>query len=291
MSDLHPVLGQNLSPAARKRHTVLQRAASEAEALMRSAVTERRELDAELQQRESGEILFGDDAGAVVQLRKDIADAEANVEARDAARRHALAVVNTIEYWLAANIDARLELVSIPAPKLKAGENAVQALDRARGLVDRLTAELGTVERAPALAAELKPQVAAIVANLVELGRPKLNTADGTLAVAWRPASTLNSTPHAMPLWHVQFAAWIDPDAMAARLTAEIDAMPQDGALSAADKAARTVDLNARLFDAGLLEEGCIQALLRDGTTVKRRISADPRCVLGVQIRRVAEAA
>lgn len=58
----------------------------------------------------------------------------------------------------------------------------------------------------------------------------------------------------------------------------------QHAAMSAIDKAARTAEIDAALFDLELAEEGAIRAAEAAGLAIERREDADPRAVLAADI-------
>jgi hypothetical protein len=72
--------------------------------------------------------------------------------------------------------------------------------------------------------------------------------------------------------------AWMDPDGLAERVAATIPADKESGAMSASDREARLVELEAESLRLERLDE----ALVRGSQTAERRADADPRATLGL---------
>ena len=84
--------------------------------------------------------------------------------------------------------------------------------------------------------------------------------------------------------WIVGLMAWIDPDRMAQRLEAEVDALPDDEAMTDDEQREALADLDAEIDALERNEEALIEAALERGVDILRRSSVSPPCVLGVKL-------
>jgi hypothetical protein len=97
--------------------------------------------------------------------------------------------------------------------------------------------------------------------------------------VAFRD-SVIASTDDALAL-----AAWLDPEAVLAALTRELEQMPRPiDPMSASERLQKVAELEKTLASLELHEEALIQHAAGDGLDVLRRPDASPACVLGVAI-------
>jgi hypothetical protein len=83
----------------------------------------------------------------------------------------------------------------------------------------------------------------------------------------------------------VALAAWIDPAALMAALSRDIDGVADARAMTAKDRAAKVRELEAAMLEAERAEEALIEAA---GGTIPRRRDADPAAILGVVVGKVA---
>ena len=80
--------------------------------------------------------------------------------------------------------------------------------------------------------------------------------------------------------------AWLHPEAMAKRLEAEVDALPEPKlALSTDEKKKRAVELTAQIDKLERTEEALIEVALSQGLDVIRRSNASPAAVLRVVVK------
>ncbi|WP_407186706.1 hypothetical protein [Bradyrhizobium centrosematis] len=85
--------------------------------------------------------------------------------------------------------------------------------------------------------------------------------------------------------------SWLDPTAFEKRLHEEIDNLPQPAlAMSADDRAAKLLQLEAELLAREREEEALIELAEEQGAAIARRLDADPRAVLGIAIARAKKA-
>ncbi|WP_038973303.1 hypothetical protein [Bradyrhizobium genomosp. III] len=71
------------------------------------------------------------------------------------------------------------------------------------------------------------------------------------------------------------------------RLHAELDRLPQPAlTLSADDRVAKLLELEAELLARERQEEALIELAEEQGAAIARRLDADPRAVLGIEIAR-----
>lgn len=210
-----------------------------------------------------------------------------------AAKHRNLADLNAaITHWL-SNAKGTLEYVRPPKPALQKGESLSTAILRLRERVRALASERVKVMQAGIPTADLKAQAAAYVDALAEGGGPRI-VADHARdfevkfegAVSWESQGLSARLPAIL--------AWLDPEGFRKRLTDTIDKMPQPAfTISAKARAQKLIALEAELLQCEREEEALIEASEEGEGPVAalRRLDADPRAVLCVQISRVSRAA
>jgi hypothetical protein len=152
------------------------------------------------------------------------------------------------------------------------------AIETARAAITALRGEAQKVKAAPLTADELRAQVREYVAGLAERGRPQISGLAATVKFDWHRQS-------GEKIDHVALQAWIDPDGLAARLTAEISGMlDQSQSISADAKAKRLAKIDRNVLEAERKEEALIETAHRLGIDAERRRDSDPLAVLGIEI-------
>lgn len=184
------------------------------------------------------------------------------------------ACARVIEQWPA---DKPFRAAKLPKPKDS------DMLDDVREQHAAQTHDREHTERAVALSPEdAYARVDAAVEHMIERGRPSvvkhlLRPSDFPLEIRIPVGrSDLGDRLYR----HADFAAWLHPEAMKARLKAEIDAQASvTEGMSAADRAAKLAELDAEIYRLELLEE----ALVRVTEGAVRRAKANPYIVLQLQ--------
>ena len=196
------------------------------------------------------------------------------------------ALVGALERYLrSVPREVALEEWEGPPPQLKRGENAAGAVTRVRGAIEKKQAEIEQIKRAPYTSDEAKQIIRDEVERLRKLGIPNITSvvehaekhqhiwpreyvmqANGTVDLGRLATNSL------------AIMAWFDPEALIARLEAEVDLRQDDAAaLSKADRA----KLEAEALDALLLLERQEEAAIESAEVeIARRGDADPRAVL-----------
>ncbi len=124
------------------------------------------------------------------------------------------------------------------------------------------------MSQAPKTVAELKGEAADYVRNLAR-------------RVAVEDAKIIVAPGH---LAHLQTLAWLDPDALTARMGKEIEARDSRKGIASAERATKLAMLADDLLAAERLEEALVSNLEPRGMLVERSRSASPAAILGVQI-------
>ncbi len=168
-------------------------------------------------------------------------------------------------------------------PQLRKGETLLQAVTRMRSEIATLRAEQRRVFACVPTATEAKAAGRAYVRNLAKAGRPSIKATHAEFGITFE-ADTFATGANVKAM---AILAWLDPDALIARIDAEIDARPTtDLALTAKQKAERLADVTAKLGALEHMEERAIELAADDGQTITRRYDADPAAVLSVLVKR-----
>lgn len=197
--------------------------------------------------------------------------------------------------WL-GRLDARIE----PHRDANAGSKAkgratVAELERLRSRVSDLNAEIAAVRAAPPPVAVVIDRARQQVAAMAEHGRPDyLAAIEGVGPVKFReqllqmqtatpagPGVTAHSMPDVLGLF-----AYVHRDALMQKLEADLTELADDeGTLTDEEKAKREQQLHIEILEAERAEEAIIEELELSGLPVARRDNADPRAVLGIELR------
>lgn len=160
-------------------------------------------------------------------------------------------------------------------------------IDRVRGDIQAVRAELEDLALAPLPAPEAKVHASAAVShmaatfNLPALARAFTSPDRGTHApdTVFRHANVLDIRNEHAGLALLAVAL---PDALEKALHTEIDRQIGDAGVSAAERAQRVEKLEQRLFELGCEEERLICQAEAAGLVVYRRPDCDPAAVLAV---------
>ncbi|TWI58289.1 hypothetical protein IQ16_08195 [Bradyrhizobium huanghuaihaiense] len=162
---------------------------------------------------------------------------------------------------------------------------AAQAVSNLRAQIKALAAERVRVLQAALPAADIKKLASTYVAAQRERGRPKITFDHG------RPfQADFNTSVEGAWTAKLDIGAalsWLDPAALEKRLHEEIDKLPQPAlTMSADDRAAKLLELEAELLAREQEEEALIELAQEQGLALTRRLDADPRAVLGIGLAR-----
>ncbi|WP_018322559.1 hypothetical protein [Bradyrhizobium sp. WSM2793] len=194
-------------------------------------------------------------------------------------------LVSNIKHWLSRASGAYEMAKPSRATSEATKMTPAQAVSNLRAQIKALAAERLRVLQAALPAADIKKLASAYVAAQRERGRPKLTFDHG------RPFQAQFDTP-VEGAWTAKLdigaaLAWLDPDAFEKRLHEDIDRLPQPAlALSADERAAKLLELEAELLARERDEEALIELADEQGAAIARRLDADPRAVLGIAIAR-----
>jgi hypothetical protein len=202
----------------------------------------------------------------------------------------AIAQLNAqIRRWL-DQVDSNVELEAVKRlkPKLEKGESPSGGIARMRAEIASLKSERVKTRLAPPTIAEMKASASACVASLAERGKPKLTIETDKFDLRFGNSESFTARRVGVS----EILAWLDPDALAKRLHADIDALPKAAnAMSANAKAERLAQISERLWTLECSEEGLIEASEEgEGPPIPRRSDASPAAVLGITKKRKAQA-
>lgn len=160
-----------------------------------------------------------------------------------------------------------------------------QAVSNLRAQIKALAAERVRVLQAALPAADIKKLASAYIAAQRERGRPKITFDHGrpfqvdfntSVEGAWTAKLDIGAA-----------LAWLDSDAFEKRLHEDIDMLPKPAlAMSADERAAKLLELEAELLAREREEEALIEVSEEEGAALLRRLDADPRAVLGIAVAR-----
>lgn len=172
----------------------------------------------------------------------------------------------------------------VPARGLKPGEDWKAAIERQRGLIAQIKAEIHRTRSAPIPSDDVKEKLRQDLAALVEEGTPDVSPVFEGGQIRWPRTRLLTADGSLitgnMPNIH-GLLAWLNKDYLLARLDAEVDALADDEkALSHNDRLAKDRDLRKQLLQHEREEEAMIMAAGENNVLIYRRAYADPRAVL-----------
>ncbi|WP_454644529.1 hypothetical protein [Bradyrhizobium liaoningense] len=163
------------------------------------------------------------------------------------------------------------------------GETISDAVLRLRQRNAVLTQERIKVMRASIPKEDLKNAVSHYVKSLAERGAPRIIAEHGrNIEVIFSGNDTWSDQGITKKLPAI--LAWFDPATLEARLIAAVDAAPDAFALSAAERQEMLAGIEAELLQGEMEEEALITLSEAAEAPIMRRINADARAVLGVQL-------
>lgn len=299
-----------LPPVARERFNNLRFLSQEAAAASREIYGREQELREELLRIENRKTQLVDraraswmpDDSALIAESDNEADTKSQLSIlrgrldKIAVRREqSMQLFSKLEHWL-FNLRPEIEISSCdgkPA-KLRAGEKALDAIERCRRQVRELRTELSAVHAAPWPSAEVKKRARAELAEFAARGRPDVAAAIAQgEKIGWPTTydifrggvvgSTANTFVQADFVDTLGLFTWIHHDALAAALDREIDQRADDEhALTDEQRSQRIKKILSDLLATEREEEDFIQLANEMGADVLRRADADPRAVLGL---------
>lgn len=209
-----------------------------------------------------------------------------------AAKHRNLADLNAaITHWL-SSATGTLEYVKPVKAALQKGETISAAIVRLRQRIRALASERVKVMQAGLPIADLKAQAAAYVDALAGRGSPRI-VADHRRDFEVQFAVAENWEDQGLRAKLPAILAWLDPDGFKKRLTDAIDKMPQPAfTISGKARAQKLIGLEAELLQCEREEEALIDASEEgEGPIILRRLDADPRAILCIEISRGSRAA
>jgi hypothetical protein len=266
----------------------LEQIASDSAARVAAMVEKRKRLDNDLEVV-SGEMKRlpegerGSHQHVVDQIMAELNGWEAEVAARR--RRHfneSQVAIHCREWLNLLPVNAELDEFPMSETVAEIGD-----LNNLRFEIDQPKRAINEVMSAPS--ADMREQVQDYVRQLGNRSTPDITVAGGGFRCSWDSIDVLGN-----PRSIAGMMAWLFPAAMADRLDEVItDAMNGAGvkAVSRQDRERRLADLRHKLMAAEYTEENLVCALLAHGVDVVRRIDADPRAILMVELKSVAAAA
>jgi hypothetical protein len=179
---------------------------------------------------------------------------------------------------------AQLEDVKTRPAKLEKGETLKQAATRIRARIAALKVEHQKITNAALPVADQKKAAAIEVARLAEKGKPKLSIGHDHFSVA---LDAMVASSHAPVVDLAAILAWVDPAALLARLSAQIDEQPKPSlALSAKVRAERLEAISIELLVLEHEDEQLVEASEIEGPVLARRNDCDIRALLAISVNR-----
>lgn len=236
----------------------------------------------------------------VTAAQKAINDAEAAeraqnqiVEEKTATWQTASGVFTKVSKWLSDNAGSGFAACPVEIDRRQLAKPG-EGLGKQREAVAQLKAELRRVQAAPLPSSTAKDLARRQLAELAKRARPNVaELVEAGGAIRWpnyhESFSTLGidtATRGAIPLPNVNgLLAWLMPDALAAALDAEIDAVADDtAAMEPAQRETREARLLDEILEAERVEEALIVACEAAGIVAERRPDASPLAILAVSI-------
>lgn len=195
--------------------------------------------------------------------------------------RELAGLVAHVSTFMQSHRTAVFEHGRVAPVQLQDGETVQQAVARVREAIRAAKAELTLVDAAPLPRAHLIARARKHVDALAERGRPKIGydrkTGEFTVELisdAYGPSSN-----RIIPV-----LAWFDREKLLARITAQINALPEPKlALSPDAKRERVASIKASIDAMERQEEALINRAASEGVEILRRPNASPLAVLGIR--------
>jgi hypothetical protein len=180
-------------------------------------------------------------------------------------------------------------------PRLLSGETETLAVERMRRRIRELRSDIDRVRAAPYHSTDAKQRARAWVEQLAERGAPNvfelIDRQRGEIIWPEVTTQTMGISRGTGDQVLIPVAvkdtlavmAWLNPDAMIARLCSSIDADSDDAnALTQAERETKVAELRSDILATEREEEALIERLEAAGASLLRRGDADPRAVLGL---------
>ncbi|UVO28343.1 hypothetical protein [Bradyrhizobium arachidis] len=168
--------------------------------------------------------------------------------------------------------------------KLKPGENYSTAVERVRREIAGLVSERLRVQQAGLPIEEIREKARDWITQRSRLARPYVTANHDQFTV--RFDVYVENAP--IPITDVAaIMAWLYPERFAKKINEIIDQMPKPVlALSAEEKSQRLREIKGSLYELEVEEESLISAAEEQGHIIARRVTADPKAILGLVLNR-----
>lgn len=216
------------------------------------------------------------------EVEEEIARLEA-IKAKQHQRHQELGTANNNirRFLLQLPPHTALEDISRQKVRPNKGESRFDAVNRIREDVRIAKSDVRKLHHAGPRAADLKRAAKNYVSGLANAGRPTITGTYEKFDLTFDSGNSVTGPSIRSIL------AWLAPDVLLKRLEDEIDARPVPTlALSLRERNERLAVAEEKLLDFEREEEALIEAAYDEGEQITRRYDADPRAVLGVQIKR-----
>jgi hypothetical protein len=235
------------------------------------------------------------DADGAAALREEIKRLSDKREGEQATHLGLARTLTAVRTWL-LQLSPSVALHDVPAKYHAGGENDGSSLEssveRCRADIFKLQDARASVARSVLPIADLYADADAHVDALAMQGKPKLMMDRDKLSIRHSTDSFGVSLTDALV-----FLAWLHPEAMRARLRADIDDMRaaelrrHAPVMPKAERVKKLAELDERILAVEREEEFFVCEAAMYKTTIPRREGADPAAVLGVEVKHVNAAA
>jgi hypothetical protein len=221
-------------------------------------------------------------------------------EAKALAWQAASGALSNVETWLR---DGRphgtvLEAVEIEPPKLNKNETVIDAVERHRRRVRELRSDLHRIQSAPFPSAYSKQRAREFVEQLAQRGQPDVSSLIEldrpiTFSTVRQQAEVIGSERHTIAVHETidiaSLLAWLMPDLLIKRLSAEIDTESDDPAsLSHADRELRSSEVAGDLLAVEFDEAALVFRAQSEGMPIEHRADCSPLAILQMRLVTVA---
>lgn len=271
--------------------TELKTRAADARAVLQAALDRREQIQSDLSflNRQTAMHKRGSSGNItppkVSEERKALVEAEAEITKQIAERskvsRELGQLVGNLENWI-ENLSSAPTPVTLP-------KVSGETLDGIRAEITRLKGEVKRIAALPADPGEMRDAVRAWVSEKAAAGRPSISTRKG-LSIHFRDTANvevtgMGSTLTGTAVDPVALQCWIDPEGIAAAIERDMGlSQPVKDAITATDRARLTRETADALLAAERREEALIRSMEAEGKSPMRRVNADPRAVLMLDI-------
>ncbi|WP_025090241.1 hypothetical protein [Brucella intermedia] len=237
--------------------------------------------------------------------KEDAADAEARVDApveaakralqvavdardRAAERQAAFAFLEGVETWLrrTATPGAPFREAKIDPALVKVRGDSATEIAKVRARIERIEADFAKVEGAPTPAADLKARAFAEIDRIADAGALTVHPASRSgepLGLARKLAIGTGNNGSIVGTGGADVLVWLLRDQLKAAVASQIDALPQENALSDDAREAEFRAIAAERLDLERLEEAYVTQAEANGQTITRRYDLDPRAFLEIE--------